>query len=310
VVVDLDGTLWEGIVGEEGATLTEPCRSLQQVLIDLQKQGVILAICSKNNKDDVRDLLENGPIQPRHFATWRINWKDKPENIVDIAKELRIGLDSIVFIDDSAYERAWMRTRAPEVLVLEPDSQGRFDRVLANLPGLVPETVTEESQRRTEMYAQERSRQELARRMSIEEFIHEIALEVWVWKAEEKDLPRIGELVRRVNQFNLCANRRDDSGLKGLLPQTYVARVLDRFGDYGLVGVAIVIGDRLDTFLLSCRALGRGVEYEFLGRVIDLLGLTILHAWYIPTPRNSPCADFLPKFGFVEKGGVWTWTKS
>lgn len=315
LVLDLDGTLWEGVAGEEGSV--KPYVDFQRVILQLHRRGVILAINSMNSLENVLPILRGHPemvLREKHFSSIRANWENKADNLRAIAQELNIGLDSLVFFDDSSMWREWVRQSLSEVLVVDvPDDATQYARVLGELLVFEALGLTDEDRRRGEMYAAERKRRELAETLSYEEYLDSLQMELTIGQCQAEDIARVGQLTRKVNQFNMTTRRYTDEQIKceAQFGRVWTLRVKDRFGDSGLVGVLIFQLPWVRAFLLSCRVLGRRIEYEFLRRIVDQLNLKELWADFIPTAKNAPAADFYRDFGFVQEGdNLWHWTKN
>lgn len=335
LVCDLDNTLWGGVIGEDGMagiklSAEHPgayFQELQRAILDLSQRGVILAIASKNNHDDAMEAIQNHPgmlLKPEHFAALRINWLDKASNLREIAKELNIGIDSLAFIDDNPVERAWIREQAPEVTVIDlPADSAGYARALRDSPVFERLTLTAEDKERGRQYAEQRVRSELhAQAGSIEEFYASLQQEVEIAPVTPMTLARVSQLTNKTNQFNLTTRRYTEQQVQDLAAsadaRVYSIKVKDRFGDNGLVGVAIAKFNgaicELDSFLLSCRVIGRTVETAFLAAIIEEArprGCTRLRAWFIPTKKNAPAKDFLASQAFTmvkeEPDGTQTW---
>ena len=323
LVVDLDNTLWGGVVGEDGINgillgLEHPgsiYQNLQRTILDLHKRGILLAICSKNNPEDALEVLKEHPgmcLRPEHFAAMRINWKDKADNLRELAAELNIGVDSLVFLDDSPAERQRIRSELPEVLVIElPEDCSQFERVLRECPAFERLRLSEEDHRRNAYYAQRRESAELERRAgaSKEEFYRELRQQVEIVKPASATIKRIAQLAQKTNQFNLTTKRYTEQEVSTLnaCPDWQVtgAKVVDRFGDNGLVGVAITryadLSCEIDSFILSCRVIGRTVETALLSHIVGEArsrGANFVRGWFFPTKKNAPAKDFYLNHGF------------
>lgn len=317
LVLDLDNTLWGGVVGEDGPhgiALGQEApgnayRAFQEVVLDLWKRGIILAIASKNNEADALEVLERHPdmlLRPRHFAAMRINWLDKATNLEAIARELNIGLDSIVFVDDNPAECALIRARLPQVLTVQlPQDPALYRGTLLALTDFESLHLTEEDRQRGQLYAQRRERQdwEAHHADNLGDYLSELGLVVEVQVADEFAIPRIAQLIGKTNQFNLTTRRHSEADVRAFATAAdhavYGVRVRDRFGDHGLVGAAIVGrgGDvwEIDTLLMSCRVLGRGVETAFLSALVAAAregGAHTVRGLFIPTAKNLPARDF------------------
>ncbi len=309
IVVDCDDTLWSGICGEDGplgVSLDAPRRALQEFLLAQHARGMLLAMCSKNNVDDVLDTFRahpEMPLQLDHFIAWRINWEPKAMNLRELAAELELGLDSFILIDDSPKEVTEVQAAAPEVLALP------FPAPLEQIWAFDRLHVTEEDLQRSEMYAQQVERGRAAKQAgSLAEFLESLQLEVRIVPVTPAELPRVAQLTQRTNQMNFSTVRRNESELKALLAHDGVecltVHVHDRFGSYGLAGVMILrnAADALeiDTFLLSCRALGRGVEHRMLAMAGEIARERVLKQVDVPfakTQRNVPALLFLESVG-------------
>jgi len=321
LVVDCDNTMWGGIIGEDGLAgikLGEDFpgsafRDFQHQLLTLRSNGVMLAICSKNNENDVWEVFErhDGMVLKReHFVAHRINWLDKPSNIQSLSKELNIGLDSMVFVDDSSIEIEFVRTALPMVECLQvPSDLSSFPRFFGAYRLFDRERISEEDKARSDMMLQERQRQELGTSLSANEFAKALNLAVDVFAVKAEHIARVTQLINKTNQFNLTTRRLDAGEVANLSDAPDVGllawRVADRFGDYGLVGVLILRhgGDiiDIDSFLMSCRVLGRGVENAVFAAIADFarsVGATRLRGEYIPTPKNVMVANLYRDHGF------------
>ncbi len=323
IVLDLDNTLWGGIIGEdglEGIKLSNTSPGIEYVdfqrgLLSLYNRGVILALCSKNNFDDAIKVFQEHPYQvlkEEHFAAMRINWQDKATNIAELAKEINIGLDSMVFFDDNPVERAFVSQAHPEVLVVEmPKNPRLFRETLENLNVFDVLSLTKEDMSRGEMYAGKRKRAQLEQSAeSIEDFLRTLDLKVKIQPVDDFDTPRVVQLIGKTNQFNLTTRRYTDSEVRQFREDkaaiVYSMAVADKYGDEGVVGVAIVKikGEDwwIDSLLMSCRVIGRSVETTLLARIVaDARAAKAkrIIGEYIPTKKNPPAADFYEKHGFV-----------
>jgi len=215
LVLDLDNTLWGGVIGEDGKdgialSLTPPGNSFmafQQAILDHYDRGVILAINSRNNENDVWDVIRNHPnqiLKEKHFAAYRINWNDKAENIKELAKELNIGLDSMVFLDDDPTNRAMVRALVPEVEVPElPVDPKEYTQFLNSLPYFESLVITDEDKMRGNLYVTERLRKEEEKQYeSKEDFLKSLDLSLFIFKDDNSCIPRLSQLTGKTNQFN------------------------------------------------------------------------------------------------------------
>jgi FkbH-like protein len=314
VVVDADNTLWKGVVGEEGVAgiaIPPAWRQLQQFLVGLPAKGFVLGLCSKNDEADVLAVFEQRwdmVLKRDHLVCWRINWQSKSENIRSMARELNLGLDSFIFLDDNPVECAEVQDGCPEVLTLPLPVEGERVRFLEHIWAFDRVKVTAEDQQRTAMYRQELERARFQKETpTIRDFLAGLDLRISISEPAPEQLGRVAQLTQRTNQFNFTTIRRGDGEIQRLPERGLECRVVsvsDRFGDYGLVGVMIFAtqGDVLevDTFLLSCRVLGRGVEHRMLnelGEIARRRGQSRVEAVTIPTRQNQPARDFLASVG-------------
>lgn len=322
LVVDLDDTLWGGVIGEVGMSGIEigddhpgvGFKDLQRAILDLHKRGILLAICSKNNPDDALEALKSHPemvLRPDHFAAQRIDWEPKPDNIRAIAAELNLGLDSVVFLDDNPAERAAVALALPEVRIIDlPDDPVDYGASLRRAPHFETLAVTAEDRLRGTYYTGERARRDLRERVSSPEaFLRTLGIAVAIEPVETLTIPRAAQLTQKTNQFNLTTRRYSEEEIGGLAARpdwgVYVARARDRFGDNGIVGIGILRHRdevcEIDTFALSCRVIGRAIETALLSRLCDAAreaGAQLLTGWFLPTAKNAPAADFYRKHDF------------
>ena len=326
VVVDLDNTLWGGIVGEdgiEGIALGRDypgnCyRDFQKELLKLYHRGILLAINSKNNEADALEVLDKHPdmvLRRKHFAAYRINWQDKVSNLKALAQDLNIGIDSMVFIDDNPRECELVRQQSPECRVFcLPEKPHLIPRFLESVPGLECLSLTEEDTRRGEMYQAQLVRGQTAARFeNLEDFWKDLQLEVKIEPAQPFSIPRIAQLTQRTNQMNLTTRRHTESQVEALVadPNWRVVSVAakDRFGDHGIIGVMFLKLEQdrchIDNFLMSCRVLGLNLEQymiAYAAAVARQAKRKTLLGEFIPTAKNKVAADMYPKLGFKRIG--------
>lgn len=320
LVLDLDNTLWGGVLGEEGVKGIQiggdyPGKAFmywQSALQQLAKSGVILTICSKNNEQDVLDAWEKNPfivLKKDAFSAYRINWQDKATNIKELAEELNIGLDSFVFIDDNPTERELIKQILPMVAVPDfpeqPYMLPEFFTQLVNNYFKVY-SVTDEDRKKTEQYKANAARAHAqASFADFDKFLESLDIQITIESANEFNILRIAQMTQKTNQFNLTTKRYTDTDIKGFIEagwKIWCISVADKFGDNGITGCVIVNGNEIDTFLLSCRVLGKGIEIAFIKKVMALLaedGVKILSAKYLPTTKNTQVKDFYEKCGFT-----------
>lgn len=333
LALDMDNTLWGGIFGEDGVAKLlcddefpgNAFKALQHECLRLRSQGVLLVALSKNNPDAVTTFRDHPGMLLREddFAGMRINWEPKPNNIRSLAVELNLGLDSFVFLDDSPHERAAMRRMCPDVIVPElPDDPAARPAWLRQLAVTWPVSLTEEDSRRSEMYRAERIRTELKQSAStFEDYLRDLGQTLVVERASAATLGRVAQMHLRTNQFNLTTERYDAAKLQAMMADerhylVLSARALDKFGDHGIAicGTARIDGDTatIQSLLMSCRIVGRGVETAFLGemlRTLASLGVHHVRAAYVPTNKNAIVRNFYENSGFtgLEADGETTW---
>jgi FkbH-like protein len=310
IVLDCDNTIWKGVVGEEGVegiAIPPAWGHVQRLMVELAGKGFLVCLCSKNDESDVFEVFDKRPdmiLKRAHLVSWRINWRPKSENLKSLAQELNLGLDSFIFLDDNPLECAEVRSGCPEVLTLEFPREEVIVDFLGHVWAFDRLQVTSEDQQRTVMYKQEVERTRFQMQaLSIQDFLEGLNLQVNLPEPSEAQIVRVAQLTQRTNQFNFTTVRRTEAEILRLPESGLECRIVevsDRFGDYGLVGVMIFSAIRealeVDTFLLSCRVLSRGVEHRMLnklGKIALDRGLSMVTANLITTRKNQPAADFL-----------------
>lgn len=318
VVVDLDNTLWGGVIGETGWQgvvlgghhhVGEAYAAFQSALKALSNRGIQLAIVSKNDEAVALEALDNHPemrLRRKDFASWRINWEDKAANIAAIAAEVNLGLASVIFLDDNPAERARVREALPDVMVPEwPEDPAHYVSALWNLRCFETPNLNSVDRQRTAMYTAERERRTSVQSVgSVDEWLRTLDLVVSVEPLSTANLPRATQLLNKTNQLNLATRRLTEKELVAWAAEKqhrFVAvSVRDRFGDAGLVGLLGVAGGtdhaQIVDFVLSCRVMGRKVEEAMLHVASGLageLGSNVLQARLVPTDRNRPTRDIL-----------------
>ncbi|MDB4867727.1 MAG: subfamily HAD-superfamily phosphatase, partial [Cohnella sp.] len=311
IAVDADHTLWSGVCGEDGplgVTVDGPYALLQSWLKQKTEEGFLLALCSKNDIADVNAVFETNPgmiLRPEHFVIRRVNWRKKSENLKEMAAALNVGLDSFIFMDDNPVECSEMMAHCPQVLTLQlPAQPDLIPWFLNHLWATDRLYATAEDSLRNEMYRREQQRQDEANSAaSLEAFFQGLKLKLRFAPMTEEEVGRFAQMTQRTNQFNLSAKRRTEQDIRSIAAAGYscfVVEVRDRLGDYGLVGAVIARtdGDTLDidSFLLSCRVLGRQIEdavITALGRYARQRGIQSMAARYYPTDKNQPMRNFL-----------------
>jgi FkbH-like protein len=329
LVLDLDNTLWGGLVGDDGVggikigpgdPAGEAFLAFQTYCKRLGERGVVLAVCSKNDLADAeapfRERAEMA-LKRDDFAAFVVNWDDKAANLRAIAETLNLGLDALVFFDDNPAERALIRRELPEIEVPEvPSEPALYPECLAAAGYFESVAFTEDDRKRAGHYAGNRQRATLeARATDIDGFLRDLDMELRVGPFDSAGLPRVVQLINKTNQFNLTTRRRSDAEIAGLIEDstalTFQARLLDRFGDNGLISVAIALPDAarggyaLDTWLMSCRVLGRQVERALMGVVAAAVKARGQHrVWgvYRPSAKNAMVRQHYAGLGFVAAG--------
>jgi FkbH-like protein len=334
LAVDLDNTLWGGIIGEDGMAGIQvgpeypgaAYQVLQRALLDLSRKGILLAVCSKNNLDDAMEAIEKHPgmlVRAKHFAAMRVNWTDKSQNLREIAEELNVGIDALAFLDDNPFEREQVRAALPEVTVIDlPRNPLEYAGAVRNCAAFERLTLSSEDQQRTEMYAAQKERAGAEQNFqSKEDFFRYLEQEADLEPVSDITLARVAQLTQKTNQFNLTTRRYTEPQIAEMAakPEWHIfsIRVRDRFGDHGLVGVAIAHDQgeqcEVDTFLLSCRVIGRTVETALLAHLAESAaqrGRKHLAGWFLPTKKNAPARDFYSQHGFERQetngaGSLW-----
>lgn len=321
LVLDLDNTLWGGVLGEDGIDGIKiggdyPGKAFlywQEALLELSKSGVILTVCSKNNEQDVLEVWDRNPyikLKKEHFAAYRINWTDKATNIKALAEELNIGLDSFVFVDDNPTERELVKQMLPMVVVPEFPTQPY--ELISFFKQLVEDnfkvySVTDEDKRKTEQYRQNAARTRAqASFADLDSFLKSLNIQITIEAACELNIGRIAQMTQKTNQFNLTTHRYTDTDVREFIDagwRVWCISVADKFGDSGITGAIMVTpSGEIDTFLLSCRILGKGIEFAFVKKIISILaslGFQTLSAKYLPTAKNAQVKDFWATVGFT-----------
>ncbi|MEP7338509.1 MAG: HAD-IIIC family phosphatase [Acidobacteriota bacterium] len=330
LVLDLDDTLWGGVVGEQGWENLrlgghdfrgEAFVDFQRALKALKQSGILLALVSKNEESVALAAIRQHPemvLREADFAAWRINWYDKARNIADLVQELNLGLQSVVFIDDHPVERERVRTALPEVLVPEwPEDPMRYVGALHSLTCFDRVTLTREDGLRNEMYAAERERGALKQSLaSLDEWLASLATRITVSPLTTANLARASQLLNKTNQMNLSTRRLTETELQSWARADghwlRVVSISDKFGDAGLTGIVswqrYGDGARLVDFVLSCRVMGRQIEETMLALALAearAQDLTFLEASYLSTEKNKPCLTFFGRLGWERSEDVF-----
>jgi len=337
LIIDLDNTLWGGVVGEVGVSGIELSdfkegrrfKDFQNRIKEMKETGVILAIASKNNENDVKEVFENHKdmvLEWDDIVSKKINWENKVVNIKQIAEELNLGIDSFVFIDDSPMERELVKENLPCEVPDFPTDTSQLNNFAIEIYRKYFYTlrITEEDKKKTQMYLAESKREELKKSVkNIDEFLESLEMKMKIWKAKPEDVSRIAELTQKTNQFNLTTIRLTEAEVLERMEDenydVYLASVEDKFGDYGKVLLAFVKKNQkektaeIENILMSCRVFGRNLELQFLEYIQERLeqeGIEKIYGKYIPTAKNKPAEDFYERMGYRlidSKDGIKTY---
>jgi FkbH-like protein len=326
VVVDLDNTIWGGILAEDGRDLIEIGQTevglafyrFQLALLELKSRGILLAICSKNNQRDVLDMLDNHPdmiLRRDDFAAIVANFDDKVSNILAIRDKLNLALESFVFLDDTAFERALVRRGLPQIQVPEmSEDPADFVADLARWNLFEGRSATAEDLARLSYYRSEDARQEIRAKFGgLDEFVADLGMTAEIRTFDGFTLPRVLQLVQRSNQFNLTTIRHGEADLRRFSDDphssTFTVRLADRLGDNGIIAAVILRRDGrdaiVDTWIMSCRVLGRRVEDLTVQLIVERakgLGCTRVIGRYTPTQKNALVENLYLQHGFVDAG--------
>jgi len=323
LLLDCDNTLWGGIIGEDGVEGIKldghdyPGKAyydFQKTLLHLVDRGVLITICSKNNEADVLAVLENHPwclLKPTHLSAWRINWEDKASNIAALAEELNLGMDASVFVDDNPRECELVKQLLPEVTVLQvPERLYLYPQLLLKDGLFDTLTISAEDKQRAAMYQSESQRKRVrASYHDLDDYLSSLQIVATIHLATPGELPRVAQLTQKTNQFNLTTRRYSESEIAQMTASNaiFTLTASDRFGTLGLVGVFIAGRDgdvgTIDSYLMSCRALGRELETAFAAHCLKALETNWrIRGWkaeFVPTRKNQQTAEFWDKLGFA-----------
>jgi FkbH-like protein len=324
LIFDCDNTLWKGVIGEDGMEGIEMSAAtkvgavfaeVQAIALALNRQGVVLGICSKNNPEDVDQVLRSHPdiqIRDRHLAVKRVNWQDKVSNLKEIARELNIGLDSLVMVDDSSFEVNLIREQLPQVTVLQvPESGHLYPGLLRASRGLFHTlSTTGEDRRKAEMYSEQSKRQaDRVQFANLDDYLASLGTTLTIHRDNAAIVPRIAQLTQKTNQFNLTTRRYTEADIARMVADDHTAvfafSVKDKFGESGVTGLCVVgINGKtatIDSFLMSCRVLGRRIELAFMDWLIEHLRCARIEqvkAKYLRTDKNAQVADYFDRCSF------------
>ena len=332
IIFDCDDTLWKGVLGEEGFEGIEMSTStrdgaifseVQSIALSLNRQGILIGLCSKNNPADVDQVIKSHPdmkLRDEHITIKKVNWADKATNLHEIAMELNIGVDSLVFIDNSSFEVNFIKEQIPEVTVLQvPDRLYDYPKMLRENLGLFYNlSFSEEDKQKIKMYKQQIQRETIKKNFSdIEGYLSSLALKLTIFEDDESIIPRMSQMSQKTNQFNLTTKRYTERDVKSFIAsndaKVFAFSVSDKFGDSGVTGLCIINIDNnskiadIDTFLMSCRVIGRNIEYAFMDYLINVirdLGINTVKAKYIQTQRNEQVKDFFDRCSFLLGGST------
>ena len=325
IVLDLDNTLWGGVVGDDGVEGIrlghlgdgEAFEVFQSYLRELRRRGILLAVCSKNDHETAMRVFREHPhmvLREDDIAVFVANWENKVDNLIGIQATLKIGFDSMVFLDDNPFERGFVRQRLPEVIVPElPEDPANYVACLSELNLFETTTASAVDRDRTATYRTETRRVvERASFANLDDYLQSLQMTITIRRFDRFHLPRIAQLIQRSNQFNLTTRRYSEAECESLMTDTesifpFWASLTDRFGDNGLILVAICrfAGDdvEIDSFLMSCRVLQRGVEQQAMNTIVDAArqrGARRVIGRYVPTAKNAMVKSFYRQFGFQQ----------
>jgi FkbH-like protein len=313
LIFDCDNTLWKGILGEDGFDNIRIYQEIQYLALHLAKKGVIIGICSKNNPNDVNEVLKSHPdmiLRDENIVIKKINWNNKLLNLKSIAEDLNIGLDSLVFIDDSSFEVELIRRELPDIKVFQvPSREYEYGAMMRNISNLFySPSKTEEDSAKTQMYKNQVKRIEgRVEAGNIEDYLASLDLSITVYVDDLSQVSRISQLTQKTNQFNLTTKRYSETEIKNFILNNdklvLSIEVDDKYGVSGLTGLAILCKkiSKIDTLLLSCRVLGRNIEYKFMEVIVNMAkkhNIKFLNSEYIKTQKNQQVEGFYNRCGF------------
>jgi FkbH-like protein len=319
LIFDCDNTLWKGVLGEEGFDNIRIYREVQHLTLQLAKKGVIICLCSKNNPQDVDNVLENHPdmiLRDDHIVIKKVNWNDKVSNLKSIAQDLNIGFDSLVFVDDSSFEIGLIKRELPTIKTFQvPRKEYEYGLMMREVSNLFySPSQTKEDIQKVQVYKKQLQRSEEREKIgNIEDYLRSLGLVLIVHVDDLSQVSRIAQMTQKTNQFNLTTIRYTENDIRRLVEdelKTVISiSMSDRFGDSGVTGLAILDSSEsvIDTLLLSCRVLGRNIEYKFMDIIIDFAknkDISLLNSRYIKTIKNQQVSDFYERCGFIKIGEV------
>ena len=315
LIFDCDNTLWKGILGEDGFENIKIFHEIQHLAIGLAKKGIIIGLCSKNNPEDIDNVLAKHKdmiLKDEHIVIKKVNWNDKSSNLKLISKELNIGLDSLIFVDDSSFEVNLIRETLPMVKVFQvPTKKYEYLMMIKNISNLFYNTAqTDEDNKKIQMYkAQVQRSNEEEQIGNISDYLNSLDLNIQVYIDDITIVERISQLTQKTNQFNLRTKRYTKNEISLFIKddkKSIIAiGVNDKFGDNGIVGLVILdILDKtiyIDTLLMSCRILGRNIEYKLMDIIIDIVknkNISTIESEYISTYKNQQVENLFNTYGF------------
>ena len=326
LIFDCDNTLWKGILGEDGFDKIEMSSAtksgavfaeVQAIALDLSKKGVLIGICSKNNSSDVDEVIKSHmdmQLREKHIIIKKVNWSEKVNNLKEISEELNIGLDSLVFIDDSDFEVNLIRKYLPQVTVIKvPERLYDYPKILRrNIKLFYNLAITKEDSKKVEMYKQQSKRETTKKKYeNIEDYLSSLDIKICILKNDSSIIPRISQMSQKTNQFNLTTKRYTEADIQNFMNDSnfdiFAISVSDKFGESGITGLSIIDYNydsktaSIDTFLMSCRIIGRNIEYVFFDYIIDRIkekGINTVKSKYIKTKKNEQVMDFYDRCSF------------
>jgi len=326
LIFDCDNTLWKGILGEDGFDKIEMSprtkngsifSEVQNIALSLNKQGILIGLCSKNNPKDIDEVINSYPdmkLREEHIVINKSNWLDKVTNLRQIAKELNIGLDSLVFIDDSSFEVNLIKEQLPEIKVLQvPERLHEYPKMLRENIGLFYNlSLTEEDKKKIGMYKQYVKHENVKKEFTnIDDYLASLELKMTIYEDDETIIPRMSQMSQKTNQFNLTTKRYTEVDIRNFVisddSKVFSFSVSDKFGDSGVTGLCVINFDKkkqtanIDTFLMSCRIIGRNIEYTFMDYLMNFLKnnkIKNVTAKYTPTYKNEQAKEFYDKCSF------------
>jgi FkbH-like protein len=324
IIFDCDNTLWGGIIGEDGikginlstsSNIGKVFQEIQTIALSLAHQGVIIGICSKNNPKEVDQVLNSHPdmiLKEQHIAIKAVNWSNKVTNLKKISKELNIGLDSLVFVDDSDFEVSLIKSQLPEVTVIKvPEKIYEYPKKIRDSLGLFYSlTSSLEDKRKTEIYRANKLRNiAKAEFLTIDDYLRSLKLKITIFKNDESLISRLSQMTQKTNQFNLTTKRYTENEIESMVlsdkTNIYAFSLKDSYGDSGITGLCIIINEgsiaMIDTLLMSCRVIGRNIEYVFMDYIVESLSksnIKNIQSRFIKTMKNKQVNEFFESCSF------------